>query len=255
MGCARRRSDGAVAGTVAGADGIDGMDVPRHGAMSATFGRIHTLSTCDLQYSEARDSGGVQVVGRAHGDGDGHEVLSLGAKLRATRQAAHLSVEALAAKSGVSSGLISQLERGQGNPSFLTLRRLASSLGVPLGHFLEGPDSSSAMVVRAGERKRLQLPTENGLVYELLTPNLQGALEVLRSQIPPGFDNRDRPFQHTGEECVYMLTGSLRVCVGSSEFVLDEGDSITYDSGVPHWWLNASGEGAVIFGVVTPPSF
>ncbi len=185
---------------------------------------------------------------------DGRSVLTLGATLRSTRRASGLTVEALAAASSVSAGLISQLERGQGNPSFLTLRRLASALDVPIGHFLQGPEPETAMVVRAGERKRLHLAHES-LVYELLTPNLGGALEVLRSQIPAGFDNRERPFQHTGEECVHLLTGELEVSVGARRFTLHEGDSITYDSGIPHWWANTSGVGAVIVGVVTPPSF
>lgn len=200
-----------------------------------------------------------QVVGmgakahrRAAADQD---VLSLGAKLRTGRMSAGLSVEALSSASGVSVGLISQLERGQGNPSFMTLRHLASALDVPVGYFLEGPEPSAPMVVRATERKRLQLPTEDGLVYELLTPNLHGALEILRSQIPAGFDNRQRPFQHAGEECVHLLSGTLQVCVGGNEFALNEGDSITYDSSILHWWLNTSGHGAVIIGVVTPPSF
>src|ERR1700690_1065314 len=130
------------------------------------------------------------------GSGD---VVVLGRVLRETRVAAQFSV-----------GLISQLERGRGNPSFLTLRRLATALQVPLGHFLQGPETGQ-MVVRADRRKRLRLPTEPGLVYELLTPGLGGSLEVLRSQIPPGFDNRDDPFRHTGEECVHLLSGTLQI--------------------------------------------
>jgi transcriptional regulator with XRE-family HTH domain len=182
------------------------------------------------------------------------EVVLLGRVLRETRVAAHLSVEALAATAGVSAGSISQLERGRGNPSFLTLRRLAAALQVPLGHFLQGPDTGP-MVVRADRRKHLRLPTEPGLVYELLTPDLGGTLEVLRSQIPPGFDNRGRPFQHDGEECVHLLSGTLQVGIGGRRFELADGDSITYDSSVPHYWVNASGIVAVIIGAVTPPSF
>ena len=184
----------------------------------------------------------------------GDEVVLLGQVLRETRVAAHLSVEALAAAAGVSAGSISQLERGRGNPSFLTLRRLAAALAVPLGHFLQGPETGP-MVVRADRRKHLRLPTEPGLVYELLTPSLGGSLEVLRSQIPPGFDNRGRPFQHDGEECVHLLSGTLQVGIGGRRFELDEGDSITYDSSVAHYWVNVSGSVAVIIGAVTPPSF
>jgi transcriptional regulator with XRE-family HTH domain len=182
------------------------------------------------------------------------EVVVLGRVLRETRAAARLSVEALAAAAGVSAGSISQLERGRGNPSFLTLRRLAAALGVPLGHFLQGPETD-AMVVRADKRKHLRLPTENGLVYELLTPDLTGSLEVLRSQIPPGFDNRGRPFQHVGEECVHLLSGTLQIGIGGRRFELAEGDAITYDSSVPHYWVNVASEVAVIIGAVTPPSF
>jgi mannose-6-phosphate isomerase-like protein (cupin superfamily) len=111
------------------------------------------------------------------------------------------------------------------------------------------------MVVRADQRKRLHLPTEDGLIYELLTPDLGGKLEVLRSQIPAGFNNRDRPFQHAGEECVHLLSGTLQVGIAGRRYELAEGDSITYDSSVPHWWVNASGAGAEIIGAVTPPSF
>lgn len=182
------------------------------------------------------------------------DVRSLGLVLREARIAAHFSVETLAAAAGVSAGSISQLERGRGNPSFLTLRRLAAALHVPLGHFLQGPDSGP-MVVRAGQRKRLHLPSEEGLVYELLTPDLGGRLEVLRSRIPTGFDNRERPFQHVGEECVHLLSGALEVGIAGRRYELVEGDSITYDSSVPHWWVNSTGTGAEIIGAVTPPSF
>ena len=185
------------------------------------------------------------------GSGD---VARLGQVLRETRATAQLSVEALAAAAGVSAGSISQLERGRGNPSFMTLRRLAAALEVPLGHFLQGPDSGQ-MVVRADRRKRLQLPTEPGLVYELLTPGLGGSLEVLRSQIPPGFDNRDQPFKHAGEECVHLLSGAMLIGIGGRRYELAEGDSITYDSSVAHYWVNAADAVAVIIGAVTPPSF
>jgi transcriptional regulator with XRE-family HTH domain len=184
----------------------------------------------------------------------GEDVILLGRILHETRIAAHFSVEALAAAAGVSAGSISQLERGHGNPSFLTLRRLAAALQVPLGHFLQGPETEQ-MVVRADRRKHLRLPTEPGLVYELLTPGLGGALEVLRSQIPPGFDNRGQPFQHAGEECVHLLSGALLVEIGGRRFELAEGDSITYDSSVAHYWINAADAVAVIIGAVTPPSF
>lgn len=184
---------------------------------------------------------------------DDFDVRALGQALRAARRERGLTVEALASSAGVSSGLISQLERGQGNPAFLTLRRLAEALELPLAHFVQGPPSGG-MLVRAAERKRLHLPTGD-LVYELLTPSLQGKLEVLITRIPDGWTNAATPFAHDGEECIHLLEGALEVTVGETRFVLDAGDSLTYDAQVPHWYANGSGGTARLLGVVTPPSF
>lgn len=182
------------------------------------------------------------------------QVLRMGRVLRRARQEAGLTVGELSGRASVSVGLISQLERGRGNPSFLTLSRLAEALGISLGAFVQGPDETSSKVVRARERKKLVLPDDH-LVYELLTPNLRGNLEMLRTQVPPGWSNRARPFAHSGEECVHLVQGSLDVTVGEEAFSLEEGDSITYDATVRHWWLNPTQAPAVIVGAVTPPSF
>lgn len=182
-------------------------------------------------------------------------VIGLGKAIKAARQEKGLTVEGLARQAGVSTGLISQLERGLGNPSFLTLQRLAEALELPFGHFMQGPQPQGGMVVRAAERKRLIMPHPTEIVHELCTPDLQGSLEVLRTTVPPGWSNEDQPFQHPGEECVHVLSGTLGVTVGGSTFDLDDGDSITYDSATPHWYTNRSDEAVTLIGAVTPPSF
>lgn len=182
-------------------------------------------------------------------------VRGLGQAIRAARRDRRMTVERLGRTAGVSTGLISQLERGRGNPSFLTLQRLAEALELPFGALMQGPESHGGMVVRATERKRLIMPTTEEIVHELLTPDLQRTLEVLRTNVPPGWSNRDRPFQHRGEECVHLVTGTLDVTIGAQTWTLDEGDSVTYDSGVPHWYANRTTGPAIIIGAVTPPSF
>ena len=184
-------------------------------------------------------------------------VVGLGRSLKAARLERGLTVEGLAREAGVSTGLISQLERGLGNPSFLTLQRLAETLELPFGHFMQGPQPVGGMVVRADQRKRLIVPHagEAEIVHELLTPDLRGSLEVLRTSVPAGWSNEAQPFHHPGEECVHVLSGRLHVTVGASIFDLEDGDSITYDSATPHWYHNRSEEPVTIIGAVTPPSF
>jgi transcriptional regulator with XRE-family HTH domain len=179
--------------------------------------------------------------------------VSLGDLIRAARTG-RFTIDELARRSGVSSGRISQIERGLANPSFETLWKLATALQIQMGTFFQGPAAEERMVVRKDEGKRLVLPHDD-LVYELLTPDLQRSLEVFRFHVPPAFDNSRRPITHQGEECIHILEGSLEVTVGEQTFLLGEGDSITYEAVLPHFVRNPGKATAVAIAAVTPPSF
>lgn len=179
----------------------------------------------------------------------------LGAVIRSERTG-RFTLQELAAAAGISVGLLSQVERGLGNPSFKTLQKIADALGLRIGDLVDPAvvSTSGGTVVRLADRTRVQFGSE-GLVYEFITPNLRGRLEMLQTSVPPGFSNRDHPFHHEGEECVLVVEGELAVEVAGTEHLLRAGDAITYDSGTPHWWENRSPDPAVIVGAVTPPSF
>lgn len=179
----------------------------------------------------------------------------LGAAIRAARSDS-TTVNELAKQAGISAGLLSQIERGIGNPSYRTLHKLADALGIRIGDLLEAasPVDDSARIVRREQRTRIQFGSE-GLVYELLTPNLRGRLEMLQTSIPPGFSNEANPFVHAGEECVLLVDGELTVDVDGERDVLSVGDAITIDASRPHWWHNHTDHPALIVGAVTPPTF
>lgn len=182
-----------------------------------------------------------------------HWVNHLGATLR-TRRSGRFTVEELSSRSGVSAGLISQIERGIGNPSFATLLRLANALDVPMADMFTGPSShENKVLVRRAERLRMELPSD-GIVQEMLVPNTDRKLGVLQMTIPPGFRGEDVPHSHPGEEVVLLLSGSLRATVGGQSFQLAEGDTLSYDAATPHWWTNATKKPAVILAISTPPS-
>lgn len=179
----------------------------------------------------------------------------LGEVIRQARSG-RFTVQQLAKEAGIAAGSLSQIERGMGNPSFRTLQKIADALGLRIGDLVEAttPTSAGPMVVRQHDRARLQLGFD-GLVYELLTPNLRGSLEMLQTRIPPGFSNEQNPFRHDGEECVLVVEGDLRVGVGEEILKLGEGDAITYDPAMPHWYANETEHEAMVVGAVTPPSF
>ena len=177
----------------------------------------------------------------------------VGRRIARERAVRGLSIEDLAQRARVSTGLLSQIERGIGNPSLSTLLGLAAALEVPLGSFFDGASPDSDMVVRPATRKRLVLGNQD-LVYELLVPDLQGSLSMLRIELPPGFCNADKPFSHSGEEAELVLEGQLEAHIGERTFLLHAGDSIRFNCAIPHWFRTFQ-ERAVVISAMTPPSF
>lgn len=178
-------------------------------------------------------------------------------RLGPLRIAAGLSVEELAAKASVSVGLVSQLERGIGNPSFNTMAKLAYALGVPIGTFFNGPARVDPVVRRNARKKLIHSAFSNGEgpIYELLTPDLQRKLEVIWVELPPGQSNEEAQFTHDTEECGVLLSGILEVHLGDGVHRLEPGDSISFHGLVPHWYRNPGAESAVSIWIITPPSF
>jgi len=178
---------------------------------------------------------------------------AVGVLVQQLRREAQLSIATLAERAELSTGLLSQIERGIGNPSFTTLIKLSQALGVPVGRFFGGIETAGSLV-RKEDRRRLMV-AEHNLVYELLTPHMHGQLGMIKAHIAAGWSNQEAPFVHDGEECITVVEGELIVCISSTVYTLTEGDSLTYDSSLPHWYRNPTTRQAALIGAMTPPSF
>jgi len=184
----------------------------------------------------------------------------LGTALQRLRQERDLTLEELAKRSDVSTGMLSQIERGLGNPSVLTLHKIAQAMQVPMSYFLAGVDRGDG-VVHPNSRKRLTLPSSASLktadlVYELLCPDLTGSLEMLWIEYGAGASTEEAPFVHQGEECGLVLRGRLEVHTGDQVYSLAAGDSVYLSSSIPHWFRNPDAEkDAILVWAITPPSF
>lgn len=182
-------------------------------------------------------------------------IAAVGRQIRALRKELGLTLDELSERSGISTGLISQVERGKGNPSFASLAQLAHGLDVPIGRLFHVADQVSPVVRKAERRSLSPHGTDDGAVYQLLTPSLDGALEVLWVETPPGHDTSATPFRHNGEEFGVLLSGRKDVYVDGVKYILEPGDSITYPSSVPHWYSNPGSEPAVSIWAITPPTW
>ena len=163
----------------------------------------------------------------------------LGARIRAERERAGVSLRALAARLGVSPSMLSQLERGLAQPSVATLWGIVTELGLSLDALFAEPDGGQTsdqpvLVQRAGSRQAIELG--GGVRWERLSaaPDPDAAFAFVTYQ-PGGTATSDHPpATHRGKEYGYVLSGRLQVEVGDEILEVGPGDAVVLRSGTPH---------------------
>jgi transcriptional regulator with XRE-family HTH domain len=164
--------------------------------------------------------------------------VELGARVRAEREAAGVSVRGLARRLGVSASLLSQIERGLAQPSVGTLWAIVTELGLSLDElFAAGAPSVAdrpALVQRAATRRAIEL--EGGVRWERLTAAPDADADFAFVTYAPGGDSGadEPPATHRGKEYGYVVSGRLRIEVGDEVLDLGAGDSIVFGSSTPH---------------------
>ena len=194
---------------------------------------------------------GPQVSGRDEAAEDAGDER-LGETIRLLRQRAGLSIQEVATSTGLSTGMISQVERALATPSIRTLRLLSIALAVPISYFFEARETAetSRYIVRRNDRRLLRL-TASGVLKEALTPAEKGELEFYELTLNPGGSSGTDFFQHTGEKAGYVLSGRLRLWLNHEAHELDAGDSFRFPSTVPHMFDNPTQTIARIIWVTT----
>jgi len=179
--------------------------------------------------------------------------LLLGRKIRDLRLRRGLTVQKLAASSGLSKGFISQVENGRTSPSLATLRDLAVALDTSVA-YLVVEEEQVPHVVRAQERPRVHVGGNTSKV-ELLSAQPKRNLELLMAELPPGMSAGDKRHYHHGEECLVCLEGRVSVVCGDHRLVLEAGDSCHYDGRLPHAIENCGPGLARVLTAITPAAF
>ncbi|MGV8912056.1 MAG: helix-turn-helix domain-containing protein [Rhodoglobus sp.] len=176
----------------------------------------------------------------------------IGNRLRTLRDQRGYTLRALAAETGLSATLLSQIERGVTEPSLKSLRLLATVFGESISTLFDDATLLTVHVSHAGERSRITTP-KGHVQYERLAPS-NGQLEVLRGVLAPGETSSDEQWGHPAVECVVVLAGTLTVEVARSSFDVVKGDAITIDSRQPHRYCNETKETVEFILSVTPPT-
>lgn len=173
--------------------------------------------------------------------------------IRHRREQLGLTIRGLAAKSGVSPSMISDIERIAKSPTVSTLSALAAALGVPTAALISDstPQSNRIHVVRAAER--LAAPDRtSGMTRESFGPAIAGSkVEFLRCLVRPRslagpFD----PHPKGTIEHVHLASGSIRMVVGSDSVSLAAGDTCSCLADVPHSFDNSDSKKEALLYIV-----
>jgi transcriptional regulator with XRE-family HTH domain len=173
----------------------------------------------------------------------------IGDRLREERVRAGISQRELARRLGLSPSLISQLESGQSKPSVGTLYSIVTELGVSLDQVIRGGDvtdgaefdgdgDGASRVVHPGGRTSIDL--DSGVRWEELSAHTEDGIDFLEAIYEVGgASTPDRSLmRHHGREYGYVITGTLGIQIGFEEHELNPGDSIAFDSTIPHRLFN-----------------
>jgi XRE family transcriptional regulator, regulator of sulfur utilization len=162
------------------------------------------------------------------------------ANLREKRKARGLSLDQLAAASGVSRAALSQIETLKSNPSLGLLWKIAVGLGVPFAELIGG-SSQEAAVLRRADTQILR-STDGRLESRPLTP--AGAcpwVEAYELRLAARAAHSSDPHAAGTREVLVVLNGQLRIRVGAEVHELGAGDSISFLADQPHSYENPGG--------------
>jgi transcriptional regulator with XRE-family HTH domain len=177
---------------------------------------------------------------------DGLEDYGIGAKIRTLRLKKKIGLVELGQHTGLSPAMLSKIERGRLFPTLPTLLRIALVFGVGLEFFFAGAREKPLVVV-VRKHDRVQLPErpgarDNAFRFESLNyPATERRFNCYYAEFFPVAADRLRPHDHPGVEFIYAIQGRLSVHLGDEEHALQAGDSMYFDSSVPHAYSRSGG--------------
>jgi transcriptional regulator with XRE-family HTH domain len=168
------------------------------------------------------------------------EEVRVGEKIKVLRERKGLSLKDLADSTGFSTALLSQMENHLVSPSLGTIIKLARAMGVKVGDFLGETEGEPFTIVRKDERKTVsRFASKDGVKYGYSYESLgfekkDRHMEPFIVTLEPATVKAMKTSVHEGEEFIFVLEGEMEVILGNHTDVLYPGDSIYYDSTIPH---------------------
>ena len=185
----------------------------------------------------------------------------VGEKIKSIRETKQISVSELAERTGLAEEQINRIENNVDIPSLAPLIKIARALGVRLGTFLDDQDEVGAVVCRKEELNNSTISFSNNAMnarthmqyHSLSNSKADRHMEPFIIDIENTEETNYELSSHEGEEFIFVMEGAVEIAYGKKTHVIEAGDSIYYDSIVPHHVHGYKGQAAKILAVVYTP--
>jgi quercetin dioxygenase-like cupin family protein len=174
--------------------------------------------------------------------------VPIGAKIKKARAEKNLPLDRIANETGFSTDYLKEVEEGKAIPPVGAILQIARALEIDSASLLKEPESKLERRITAHTKR-----TEN-YAYTTLTPGAENKhLKAFRVVIEARKEHKGVGYHHEGEEFNYVLAGKVEVTVGDHVNTLSAGDSLHFNSGIPHQLRSISGERAELIVVIYTP--
>ncbi len=175
----------------------------------------------------------------------------LSQRVRALRKERGWSLDSLSAACGVSRSMLSQIERGEANPTLAVTVRISQAFGIALGELVEAPVSTSSIEVIRAEDRTFHYRSDAECRIRTLSPlHLEKDVEFYEVLLHNGGKLKSAPHFKGTREFLTVEKGKIELQSGDDSTLLGPGDSASYRVDVPHTIANAGRGEAVLFLVV-----
>jgi transcriptional regulator with XRE-family HTH domain len=160
-------------------------------------------------------------------------LLAIGQRIRKTRSARSMTLQDLAAASGVSTPMLSLIERGRVAPSIGSLIMIAEAFGMSMSDLIaDDAAETDQVVVREADQRVIEHAKH--VIRRLIRDDRKRAVSIAVADFPPNSDSTSNPHAHTGFEYGYILDGKITVEIEGTTHILEKGDLISYNSKSKH---------------------
>ncbi|EMS78504.1 MULTISPECIES: cupin domain-containing protein [Desulfotignum] len=177
-----------------------------------------------------------------------------GKRIKQYREKKGWSLRKLAGKAGISPSMLSQIESAKVDPSLSTLRKIAICLEVPLFFLVLDYSAPAHKKVKVNESRLAVFPND-GLIYQIIHSDQEKKMGIHIGVLEKGGATSADLLPHDGEECLIVLEGSMQVVYENETIDLAAGESLYFDSSVPHKLQNIQDEPCRFYLIISPPKF